>query len=253
MQQGPGGVIEKEKPKQTKAEVLAQTTREGDGLCSACTHPTWEAASGGSTGRGEWPALRLLLELQIGFCGWPFSLSGNKSKPSVVMFVGFRKRVMGSWAPPLRCMAERGTEPISRTTSGQQASPCCRELSDILSATWGATATMLEPVARASCAGHSRQCPSTWTLEAWEGGRAAAPGGGGPRPWGCKELLSAAHRPDELWSGHPAAPPVFQVKKQLPAPWGSPGRPGCGTWAPLIACVTITACFLHLSLQWPRS
>lgn len=70
--------IEKEKPTQTKAEVLAQTTREGDRLCSVHTHPAWEAASGGSTGRGERPALRLLLELQIVFCGWPFSLSRNK-------------------------------------------------------------------------------------------------------------------------------------------------------------------------------
>lgn len=81
---------------------------------------------------------------------------------------------MGSWAPPLRCVAERG--PFHE--------PCCRELGDVLSATWGATATMLEPVARPSCAGHSPQCQSTWTLEAWEGGRAAAPRVGGPQALG---------------------------------------------------------------------
>ena len=44
----------------------------------------------------ERSVLCLLLELQIGFGGWPFSLSRNNKQPSVFMSVGFREREMGS-------------------------------------------------------------------------------------------------------------------------------------------------------------
>lgn len=50
------------KPQITQTNALVQTT-QGRGRAP------W--------GGVERPALRLLLKLQIGFCGWPFSLSRN--------------------------------------------------------------------------------------------------------------------------------------------------------------------------------
>lgn len=50
----------------------------------------------GGGGGGRSLSLLLLLELQIGFCGWPFSLSRNNYKPSVLMLVS-RGREMKVW------------------------------------------------------------------------------------------------------------------------------------------------------------